>query len=165
MKLATTILAASLLASTSLAQAAADFATLRSASSLGLNDTTPSRVINFTLPATVSTSSYSVLDFEVLGSEFNYNEIYVNPPTTVCTSDSTDANQSGSVGYLQEHDDDNLKTEWATNHIVFPSSKLLAGANKVLICVRSAAGNAGNGAGNIDDISVRSMVLHYHNTQ
>jgi hypothetical protein len=99
---------------------------------------------------------------EVLGSEFNYNEVYINPPTTVCTSNDTDANQAGSIGFLLEHDDANLKSEWAANQKAFSSSLLLAGTNRLLICIRSATGEAGPSVGNLDNISVRGITLFYH---
>jgi hypothetical protein len=109
-----------------------------------------------------STSNSAVLDLEALGSEFNYNEIYINPPTTVCTSNDTDANQAGSIGFLLEHDDTNLKSEWAANHKAFSSALLLAGTNQLMFCVRSISGEAGSSVGNLDNVSVRSIVLHYH---
>lgn len=95
------------------------------------------------------------------------NEVYINPPTTVCTANSTDATQAGSLGFLHEHDDANQKFEWDVNHIAFDSSKLRTGTNQVntlLICIRSSTGQAGPGVGNLDNIGVRSIVLHYHTT-
>jgi hypothetical protein len=161
-----TALLAALLAGASLANAGADFTTI-ARSQRDLSDASPSLVLNFNLPSNVllSSSTSDVLDLEALQVEFNYNELYINPPTTVCTSDATDANQPGSIGFLQEHDDANLKTEWATNHKAFASNVLKAGTNTLLICVRNISGGAGPGVGNLDDISVRSIVLHYHTTQ
>ncbi len=156
-----------LLLGASLANAAADFTTIRR-SQADLSDTTPSLVVNFTLPSTVnlssSTSNSAVLDLEALQSEFNYNEVYINPPTTVCTSDATDANQAGSIGFLIEHDDTNAKTEWAANHKVFSSALLRSGSNTLMICIRSLSGEAGPNVGNLDNVSVRGIVLHYHTT-
>ncbi|NML17963.1 hypothetical protein [Azohydromonas caseinilytica] len=154
-----------MLAATLLAHAAGDFTTIRRTST-SLSDSTPRLLINFTLPSNVnvssSTSNSAVLDLEVLGSEFNFNEVYINPPTTVCTSNDTDANQTRSIGILQEHDDTSLKTEWATNHIAFSSGFLVAGTNQLMVCVRSFTGAAGPSVGNLDNISLRSVVLHYH---
>lgn len=131
-----------------------------------LNDATPSRVVSFNLPATVNRSSTiansAVLDLAVLGSEYDFNEVYINPPTTTCTDNSEDANQAASLGALQEHDDSNLKDEWATNHIAFSGSLLRPGPNQILFCARTAAGDV-NGA-NIDNIGIKSVVLHYHTT-
>jgi len=149
----------------SCAYAAADFTTIRR-TQISLNDASARLLINFTLPANLNTSSSTsnsaVLDLEALGSEFNFNEIYINPPTTVCTDNGTDANQVASIGFVQEHDDTNLKTEWAANHIAFSSGLLQTGTNQLMICIRSITGDAGSGVGNLDDVSFRSVVLHYH---
>jgi hypothetical protein len=154
-----------LLASVSLVHAAADFTTIRR-TTLALNDATPRLLLSFTLPANVNRSSSiansAVLNLEVLGSEFNFNEVYINPPTTVCTSDATDANQAGSIGFVLEHDDINMKSEWAANQKAFSSALLLAGTNQIMLCIRSVTGEAGPGVGNLDNVSVRSIVLHYH---
>lgn len=159
------LLAAALATSSMLASAAADFTTIRR-TQFDMSDSVPTLVVNFTLPNNVnrssSTSNSAVLDLEALGSEFNYNEVYINPPTTVCTSNATDANQAGSIGMLLEHDDTNLKGEWAANHKAFSSALLLAGTNQLLFCIRSLTGEAGPSVGNLDNVSVRSVVLHYH---
>jgi hypothetical protein len=146
------------------ANAAADFVVLQRGQS-NLSDAAPQLVRTFTLASVNRSSSVAnsaVLLLDVDGSEYNYNEVYINPPTTVCTSNGTDANQAGSIAYLKEHDDTNMRSEWATNHIAFSSSLLQAGTNTLLICVRSATGEAGPGVGNLDNISVKSAVLHYH---
>ena len=147
------------------ANAAADFVTVQRGQS-NLDDSVPRFLRNFAL-ASVNTSSTiansAVLDLEVGASEYNYNEVYINPPTTVCTSNGTDANQAASIGFLQEHDDTHLRGVWAAIHIALSSSLLQAGTNTVMICIRSATGEAGPGVGNLDNVSVRSMVLHYHN--
>jgi hypothetical protein len=159
------LLAAALATSSMLASAAGDFIGVRRSQS-DMNDSVRTLLISFTLPSNVnrssSTASSAVLDLEALGSEFNYNEIYVNPPTTVCTSNDTDANQPASIGFLQEHDDANLKTEWAANHKAFSSALLLAGTNQLMFCIRNVSGQAGANVGNLDNVSVRSIVLHYH---
>ena len=170
MKLHQTLFIAAVLASPSLANAAGDFTVLKNSTQFTMNDPNPSKVIIFTLPSTVRPSLASadsaVLDLEVKHSQFDFNEVYINPPTTVCTADGvTDANQAGSIGILQEHDDINLKEEWATNHMTFSSNKLLPGVNKMLICIRNSTGSAGPNVGNLDFIAVRNVVLHYHTTQ
>ncbi len=149
----------------SCAQAAADFTTIRRATAT-LDDGTPRLLVSFTLPANVNLSSSiansAVLDLEALGSEYNYNEVYINPPTTVCTNNGTDANEPGSIGMLQEHDDTNLNSEWATNHFALSSALLRAGTNQLMICIRSTTGDAGSGVGNLDNVSIKAAVLHYH---
>ena len=65
---------------------------------------------------------------------------------------------------VQEHDDDNLKTEWAANHIAFSSGLLKTGSNQLMVCIRDLDGNVGGGT-NLDDVSLRSVVLHYHTSQ
>jgi len=159
------LLAAALATSSMLASAAGDFIAV-SRSQTNLSDSAPRLLINFTLPSNVnrssSTANSAVLDLEALGVEFNHIEGYINPPTTVCTSNDTDANQAASIGFLLEHDDANLKTEWAANHKAFSSALLLAGTNQLMICVRNISGAAGPSVGNLDNVSVRSIVLHYH---
>lgn len=162
---AKTLLAAALASASMFASAAGDFTTIRR-SQFVMSDTVPTLLVEFTLPSNVnlsaSTSNSAVLAFEALGSEFNYNEVYINPPTTVCTSNATDANQAGSIGFLLEHDDTNLKVEWAANHKAFSSALLQAGTNQLMFCVRSVTGEAGPNVGNLDNVTVRSIVLHYH---
>jgi len=152
----------------SCANAAADFTTIRRTQT-NLNDSVPRLLVTFTLPSTVnrssSTSNSAVLDIDALESEYNFNEIYVNPPTTTCTDNGEDANQAASLGFLHEHDDDNMKTEWDSNHISFSSSLLDIGVNTLMICVRNETGSVGTGAGNLDNVSVKGIVLHYHTTQ
>jgi hypothetical protein len=151
----------------SAAHAAADFVTIRRTQT-NLDDTTSRYLVSFTLPSNLnrssSTANSAVLDLEALGVEFNFTEAYINPPTTVCTANSTDANQAGSIGMLQEHDDTSLKTEWAANHIAFSSALLQTGTNELMVCIRSETGAAGSGVGNLDNVSLRSIVLHYHTT-
>lgn len=171
MKFSKSLFFATLLASSSFANAAAEFTVIQRAAA-SLSDTAASRLVNFTLPfgpfifpnRSTSIANSAVLDLEVAGSQFDFNEVYINPPTTVCTSNATDANQAGSIGMLDEHDDANLRLEWATNHIAFSSGLLKLGANQLLICIRSLTGGAGPGIGNLDNISVKSIVLHYHTT-
>jgi hypothetical protein len=146
------------------ANAAADFVVVQRGQS-NLSDSVPQFVRTFTLASVNRESSIAnsaVLLLDVGGAEYNYNEVYINPPTTVCTSNGTDANQAGSIGFLKEHDDTNLRGEWTTNHIAFSSSLLQAGTNTLLICIRSVTGEAGPGVGNLDNVSVKSAVLHYH---
>jgi hypothetical protein len=148
----------------SCANAAADFITIQR-SQTDLSDASPSLVVNFTLPANLpsvgTTANSAVLDLDAKQVEFNFNEIYINPSSTVCSDDDNDAtNQPNSLGFLREHDDDNLKTEWAMNHIAFSTRLLRAGDNTLLICTRSDTGDSSSG--NNDDLSVKSIVLHYH---
>jgi hypothetical protein len=90
--------------------------------------------------------------------------VYVNPPTAVCTADTTDANQPASIGVLYEHDDTNLKSEFATNHFTVNPALLKVGTNQLMICIRTVDRLAGPGVGNLDNIGVRGIVLHYHTT-
>ncbi len=148
----------------SCANAAADFITIQR-SQTDLSDASPSMVVNFTLPTSLnrssSTANSAVLNLDAKQVEFNFNEIYINPTTTVCSDDNNDAtNQPNSLNFLREHDDDNLKTEWATNHIAFSSALLRTGTNQLLICSRGETGDSA--AGNNDDLSVKSIVLYYH---
>jgi len=148
------------------ANAAADFITIHRGQ-LDMGDSVPSLVLGFTLPpnfdrlGTIPNSA--VLDLTVLGSRFDFNEVYINPPIASCTDNDADPNEENSLGALQEHDDDKLKTEWATNHIAFSSFLMNAGSNQLLFCVRSREGNVGDGG--LDDVSIKSVVLHYHTTR
>lgn len=167
MSLFKTLPLVALIAASSFAHAAADFTTLRR-TQINLDDNSPRWLFSFTLPSTVNRSSSiadsAVVDLEVAGSQFDFNEVYINPPTTTCTSNDTDANQSASIGLLGEHDDIHLAGEWAANHIAFSSSLLKAGSNQIMVCIRGETGGVGSGAGNLDNISLRSVVLHYHTT-
>jgi hypothetical protein len=166
-RLHTALLVSLSLAVCGYAWAAGNFVVIRHGS-IGLSDASPRLVANFNLPADLNRSNalsnYAVLDLTATGSEFNFNEVYINPPTTVCTSNNADANQARSIGFLYEHDDTNMRSESTTNHFTLNSAWLNEGANQVLICIRSETGFAGPGVGNLDNISVRSIVLHYHTT-
>ena len=144
------------------AHATAHFVTIQRGQS-NLGDAVHGQVIPFTLPATVNMSNATafsaVLDLAVLGSTYGYNEVYINPPTTVCTDNGSDANQAGSIGMLQKHEDSNLQNEWAVNHIALSSSFLVPGANKIMFCVRNSTGGLD---GNLDNIGLKSIVLLYH---
>jgi hypothetical protein len=163
-----TIPLAALIAAASFVHAAADFTTIRR-TQINLDDNSPKLLVSVTLPLTVNRSSSiansAVLDLEVAGSQFDFNEVYINPPTTTCTDNSTDANQAASIGMLGEHDDTNMAVEWAANHIAFSSSLLQPFSSVLMVCIRDEFGNVGSGAGNLDNISLRSVVLHYHTTQ
>lgn len=102
-----------------------------------------------------------MLQLAVRGSEGDNNEVYINPPTTICTPNSADANQAASIFTLFEHDDDNMRNEYATNQNALSSTKLQPGPNTLLICVRDSNGDLD---GNLDDIFVNSIALHYHTT-
>jgi hypothetical protein len=162
-----TIPLAALIAASSFAHAAADFTTIRWRQ-VNLDDNVPKLLVSFTLPFTVNRSSSlansAVLDLEVLESKNNFNEVYINPPTTTCTDNDTDANQSASIGMLGEHDDIHMLGEWAANHIAFPSSLLQPIINQLMVCIRDEFGNVVLGGGSMDNISLRSVVLHYHTT-
>jgi hypothetical protein len=157
-----------LAASGTCAFAAADFTTIRRTTT-NLDDGVPKMLVSFTLPSTVnrssSTSNSAVLELDVFGSEFNYNEVYINPPTTTCTDNGEDANQAASLGALHEHDDANMKVEWDSNHLSFSSSLLKTGTNQIMICIRNEAGSVGTGSGNLDNLSVKGIVLHYHTSE
>jgi hypothetical protein len=150
----------------SCANAAADFITIQR-TQVDLNDANPQLLVDFTLPTSLnrsgSTSNSAVLDLEALGSEFNFNQLYLNPPPNpVCGDNSTDAYDPQQIGELQEHDDINLKNEWVANHMTFSSGKLARGTNTLMICIRAENGDAGPNVPNVDDVSVRNIVLHYH---
>ena len=156
---------AALLATSASAYAGGDFVVIRHTTA-NLVDATPRLLSTFNLPPNVNTinllANYAVLDLVVRQSEFDFNEVYINPPTTVCTANSTDANQPASIGMLDEHDDINLKGENATNHFTVNPSLLRPGNNVLMICIRSVTGAAGPGIGNLDNVAIRSAVLHYH---
>jgi hypothetical protein len=137
-----------------------------------IDATSNSFVTTFNLPDTVVTSSAvgksAVLQLEVRDSDFNYNEVYINPPTITCTDNATDANDnpaapegSASIGNLNEHDDINATTEWFANTNAFSSEKLHSGDNTLMICVRDKAGNVTEDPTVSDSIRVRNMMLLY----
>jgi hypothetical protein len=144
------------------AHATAHFVTIQRGQT-NLGDTTPGQVTTFLLPSAVNESSATafsaVLDLAVLGSTYGYNEVYINPPTSVCTDNSADANQPASIGMLQRHQDSNLQNEWAENHIALSSALLMPGVNRIMFCVRNSTGGLD---GNLDNIGLKSIVLSYH---
>src|SRR5262245_3362749 len=89
-------------------------------STTSLDDGTTTYTLPFLLPANTSTSSSitksAVLQLMATDVDFPHNEIYVNPPTTVCTDNGTeDANQSASIGLLSAH----TSSETFTEHMAF----------------------------------------------
>ncbi len=150
----------------SCANAAADFITIKRPQ-VFLGDATPKLVIDFTLPSGVNRSSAvsnsAVLDLDAQGVLFPFNEMYINPASTAtCSDNDNDAtNQPASIGFLREHADDNLQSEWAVNHIAFSSALLKDNAtNQLMICARNSTGDSS--AGNQDDFAVKSIVMSYH---
>jgi hypothetical protein len=131
-----------------------------------LNDANDGRaVFTFTLPTTVlrtgGTANSAALVLEVLQSEFNFHEMYINPLGGVnetCDDDANDGNEAQSIGRIREHDDANAKTEYFTSVKTFTNSKLLSGTNTLLICARDINGD---NLSNIDDITVQHIMLHY----
>jgi hypothetical protein len=144
------------------AHATAHFVTIQRVQT-NLGDTVPGQVSTFLLPTAVTQSTATafsaVLDLAVFGSTYGYNEVYINPPTSVCTDNDADANQAASIGMLQKHEDSNLQNEWAENHIAFSSALLLPGVNRIMFCVRNSTGGLD---GNLDNIGLKSIVLSYH---
>jgi hypothetical protein len=157
----------SLLSAASLpAFAGDDYVVLQSNSGINLRDgsTTHKLVRTFTLPTNVSlstaTSRSAVLQLEAQNVDFTKNEVYINPPTTTCTSDGVeDANQSASIGFLDPHPA--VRTENFGDAITFSSAKLRAGSNTLLLCVRSREGLGGASGINLDNITVRNIVVNY----
>jgi hypothetical protein len=152
----------------SLAQAAADFTTIRRAEA-DLNDNVPLFITTFNLPSTVyqvdSTANSAVLTLDVFSSQYFFNRVYVNPPTHSCTANQNDANEAAAIGYLQSHADINMQNEWAVNHITFSSALLLPGTNVLLVCNRTSTGDAGSGVTGLDAMAVRNIELQFHNTK
>jgi hypothetical protein len=132
-----------------------------------LNDANNQVVLTFTLPNTVlrtgGTPNSAALVLEVDQSEFNFNEMYINPlggVNATCDDDANDGNQAQSIGNVREHDDTNAKTEYFTSVKTFSNSLLLSGTNTLLICARDINGD---NIGNIDDLEVRNIMLQYKN--
>jgi hypothetical protein len=161
MKLLKTIsLAVLLAAGWSCANASSHFVTIQKGTSTLSNAAGWSRT--FDLPGNVnldgSIANSAVLDLEVKGSTFKHNEVFINPSSSTCKPDGPGDN-TPSAGNLQEHDDDFMRNEWATNHMTFSSSSLLPGTNTLMICTRDSSGGL---TGNVDNITIGSIVLHYH---
>ena len=135
------------------------------------NSTSPTRVLNFNLPERIRTGAngVAVLQFFASGINDKANEVYINPPTQVCTDNGDgDANQEASVHVINE----------GMNHRAFKGNRLQASTtcvsddncpishecsaglcgNVLLICTRQADGSIG---GNVDDIDVHSVVVHF----
>ena len=141
------------------------------------------RVLTFTLPSNTSTSASTtnsaVLQLMATDVNFTHNEIYLNPPTTVCTDDGAeDANQPASVHLLTAHP---TVRETFTDHRAFSSALLQPGIactanndcavsnvcqaglcrNRLMICSRTEGGFGDTSTNNVDNFSIHSIVLHY----
>jgi hypothetical protein len=133
-------------------------------------------------PNTVTSSSVvssAVLQFTASGVTWEHNEMYINPPTRVCTDNgSEDANRSASIGVLNAHASDEIFTEQK----VFSSARLQPGIacaadndclisdacgqagvclNRLLVCSRTENGRADQPPNDVDDFSLHNIVLHY----
>jgi hypothetical protein len=121
----------------------------------------------FSLPPNVSQSTSAsrsaVLVFEAASVQGTHAEVYLNPSTLQCADDgSADANQAASIFQLNPHNANaTAREEFYTNHVAFDSSRLRAGFNALMLCARSNTGEVDGGAGTVDDVVVRSIVLHY----
>jgi hypothetical protein len=160
------VMAATIALIPSISHATSDYVVISRGGAV-LNDANEQVVFTFTLPTTVlltgGTANSAALVLEVEQSEFNDNEMYINPVGGVnagCDDNINDFNEPTSIGAVREHDDDNAKTEYFTSVKTFSNSKLLQGTNTLLICARDINGD---NLGNIDDIEVRNIMLHYKN--
>lgn len=107
-------------------------------------------LVDFNLPGNVSTASSTargaVLQFQTFSVENGQDEVYINPPTNVCTvNGSGDANQSASIGTLDKH----TAGERFTSHKTFSSALLIpGGANTLMFCARDSGGGT---SGSVDN--------------
>ncbi len=168
------------------AQAGDDYVVIQRTSLSLADGTTSRRLITFTLPSdtitSTATANSAVLQLMAQDVNYAFNEIYVNPPTTVCTDNQEDANQGTSVHSLSPHiANDGAVSEVFTEHRAFSSARLQPGTactedtdcatsllcqtgtcrNRLMICIRTEAGLADNEANNVDNVSLHSIVLHY----
>jgi hypothetical protein len=126
-----------------------------------------------------SVANSAVLQFTAAGVTWRHNEMYVNPPTRVCTDNgSEDANRSASIGVLNTHTSDEIFTAQK----VFSSARLQPGVvcaadndclisdacgqagvcvNRLLVCSRTENGRADQPPNDVDDFTLHSIVLHY----
>jgi hypothetical protein len=144
--------------------ASADYVVI-SRSGAVLNDTNKQAVFSFNLPGKVlrtgGTANSAALVLEVLESEFNHNELYINPlggVNAICDDDDNDGNEAKSIGRIREHDDVNSKTEYFTSVKTFDNSILKSGTNTLLVCARDINGD---NQSNIDNITVQHIMLHF----
>ena len=145
--------------------AGSDYAVVQGNAIVSMSDGASHKLVrSFTLPSNVSLSTATVrsaiLEMETRNVDFTTNEVYVNPPTTVCTSDGAeDANQPASIGYIDPHP--TVRTEYFSDSISFASSKLKVGTNTIMVCIRSSAGLGGASGVNLDNINLRNIVVDY----
>ena len=122
------------------------------------------RLFTFTLPANIitssSTSNRAVLEYQIYNSQWDLNEIYVNPASPVCHSNNSDTiNQPASIGLIEDYDAvAAMENDWFTEHRTFRSNLLNAGSNTIMVCAR---GEGEDPSGNLDDFWIRHVVLHY----
>ena len=146
-------------------QANDDFQVIRAGSiRVGDNGGTNPRLFTFTLPANIITSSFTrnraVLEYQLYNSQWDYNEIFVNPANPVCHSNNSDTtNQPASIGLIEDYDAvAAMENDWFTEHRTFRSNLLNAGSNTIMVCARNVNGDL---SGNLDDFWIRHVVLHY----
>jgi hypothetical protein len=118
-------------------------------------------LVSFTLPWNVSKSGAAILELETRDVDSKFDEVYINPPLTVCASDGgSDFNQNGSIGYLDAHLQLDSSHVFA-DRIIFGAAKLKAGSNIFLLCSRSQTGVGGGSAVNLDSFAVKNVLIHF----
>ena len=103
----------------------------------------------------------AVLQYQVMDVDWDYNEIYVNPPrSTSCGRKDDDANQFFSIGEIGDYDaDEDMDNDFFTEHRTFESYRLEQGENVIMVCARDEGGDLGRGQ--LDDFEIKHIVLHY----
>jgi hypothetical protein len=151
-----------LLSSPSACLAGSDFVVLLENGERYLHDgIAPNKLLlSFTLPANVSKSGAAILKLETIDVDSEFDEVYVNPPTSVCNGVEADPNYSASIGYLDSHR--RLDRALVLNDlIVFGARKLRSGINTLLLCARSSTGVGGQYGTNLDAFSVKNIVVRF----
>lgn len=145
--------------------AGSDYVVLQGNANINMADGATSKLVKtFAVPTNVSsstaTSRSAMLELEARHVNFTKNEIYINPPTTVCTSDGAeDANQAASIGFLEDHP--TVTNDFFKDAVMFTSSRLKAGNNTLMVCIRSENGLGGASGVNLDNINLRNMAVHF----
>ena len=135
--------------------------------------------VTFTLPSNVDTKKAAILQLREKGVEFDFNAIYINPPSPLGDDNSFGCadkdsapdviNQAALVASLDAHAT-TANTEVFTYHQVISGTNLKSGQNTFVICARGSDGkldttaSSGDDAVNNDNFTASNIVLHYQTT-
>lgn len=96
-------------------------------------------VVNFNLGSDVRPNRWSFLQFETKGVDFSHNKVYIN---------------DNEVGELFPYGG----SDWRGSSICVMETAVISGMNTFKVTARNSSGGT---TGNLDDFSIRNVVLMY----